>query len=232
MGAIYLIRHGQASFGHENYDQLSARGQTQARLLGDYLRQAGIRFDHVYSGTLERQRDTAQLALAQAESAAHVIENPAFNEFDHLGVTRAYVKGLAEGDSLVEDFVANRIDRVKYFQPVFEKVVRRWASGEFPIPGVESWKAFNERVGSGLQQVISEVGRSQNVAIFTSGGPITALMHQLLEVSSEIAFSMNWSIVNASVTKLMYSEHKTSLAYFNDHGYLQGSGDRTLVTFR
>ncbi|MCH1491392.1 MAG: histidine phosphatase family protein, partial [Luminiphilus sp.] len=30
MASIYLIRHGQASFGSDNYDQLSPVGQRQA----------------------------------------------------------------------------------------------------------------------------------------------------------------------------------------------------------
>jgi broad specificity phosphatase PhoE len=31
MGQIYLVRHGQASFGSANYDQLSELGHEQAR---------------------------------------------------------------------------------------------------------------------------------------------------------------------------------------------------------
>ena len=35
MGTLYLVRHGQASFGSANYDQLSALGQRQCRRLGE-----------------------------------------------------------------------------------------------------------------------------------------------------------------------------------------------------
>ncbi len=232
MGTIYLIRHGQASFGHDNYDQLSPQGQAQAHCLGAYLQRAGIRFDHVYSGTLARQRETAHLALAALGRPLHLIENPAFNEFDHIALTRAYAVGLAETDPFVADFVAERIDRLQHFQPVFEKVVERWWGGEFLIPGIESWREFNARVMGGLQQVIDEVGRSQSVAIFTSGGPITALLHQVLAISAPTAFAMNWSIVNGSITQLKYRDQTISLGYFNDHGYLQQAGDLAGVTFR
>jgi broad specificity phosphatase PhoE len=34
MPAIYLVRHGQASFGSENYDVLSPTGQLQASIVG------------------------------------------------------------------------------------------------------------------------------------------------------------------------------------------------------
>ena len=37
MSVIYLIRHGQASFGTDNYDQLSALGREQSAILGSYF---------------------------------------------------------------------------------------------------------------------------------------------------------------------------------------------------
>ena len=37
MTTIYLIRHGQASFGAESYDKLSPNGELQAKLLGQYF---------------------------------------------------------------------------------------------------------------------------------------------------------------------------------------------------
>ncbi|WP_164030788.1 histidine phosphatase family protein, partial [Serratia marcescens] len=50
MGSIYLIRHGQASFGADDYDVLSPTGIRQAEILGDHLRNLGVRFDRVLSG--------------------------------------------------------------------------------------------------------------------------------------------------------------------------------------
>jgi len=37
MAELYLIRHGQASFGAEDYDQLSSLGKTQCELLGAFF---------------------------------------------------------------------------------------------------------------------------------------------------------------------------------------------------
>ena len=36
MGVMTLVRHGQASLFAENYDELSALGRDQARLLGEF----------------------------------------------------------------------------------------------------------------------------------------------------------------------------------------------------
>ena len=64
MATIYLIRHGQASFGADDYDKLSPLGEKQAEHVGYYLRDHGITLDAAYSGDLKRQRRTAELALA------------------------------------------------------------------------------------------------------------------------------------------------------------------------
>jgi broad specificity phosphatase PhoE len=37
MGNLYLVRHGQASFGAADYDQLSELGQRQSVRLGEYF---------------------------------------------------------------------------------------------------------------------------------------------------------------------------------------------------
>ena len=58
MANLLIIRHGQASFGADNYDQLSPLGQLQADLTGKFLYQIGTRFSSAYSGDLSRQLET------------------------------------------------------------------------------------------------------------------------------------------------------------------------------
>ena len=62
MSTLYLVRHGQASFGTDNYDQLSATGREQVQVLGNYFASLGERIDTIYSGALMRQRETAAVA--------------------------------------------------------------------------------------------------------------------------------------------------------------------------
>jgi broad specificity phosphatase PhoE len=57
MANLLIIRHGQASFGADNYDQLSALGQHQADLTGEFLSQSGVQLSAAFSGDLSRQRD-------------------------------------------------------------------------------------------------------------------------------------------------------------------------------
>ena len=81
MSLIYLVRHGQASFGAEDYDRLSELGQRQSRWLGEYFAERGLRFSRVLTGTLARQRDTATAILAAMDQAIEPIVHPGFDEY-------------------------------------------------------------------------------------------------------------------------------------------------------
>src|SRR5215468_12628688 len=61
MSRLFLVRHGQASFLQPDYDKLSAKGETQSRLLGEYWSQRKLVFDAVYSGPRRRQKETARI---------------------------------------------------------------------------------------------------------------------------------------------------------------------------
>ena len=54
MGTLYLVRHGQASFGAEDYDQLSELGTRQCHALGLWFAARGLQFEAVLRGTLKR----------------------------------------------------------------------------------------------------------------------------------------------------------------------------------
>ena len=64
MGLVLLVRHGQASFGADDYDVLSEAGWEQGRVLGRAL--ADVVPAAVLHGEMRRQRDTA---LGMAEGA-------------------------------------------------------------------------------------------------------------------------------------------------------------------
>src|ERR1700743_3002247 len=93
VGSIYLIRHGQASFGADDYDVLSPTGVRQAQILGQHLAELGLSFDRCLAGDLRRQQDTATLAMEQFAAVGMPVPpleiDPAFNEFDADAVIRA-----------------------------------------------------------------------------------------------------------------------------------------------
>ncbi len=229
MAAIYLIRHGQASFGAANYDRLSPTGEAQARALGTLWARQGWAVHHAFHGTLERQQRTLGLALDTAGLTPPVQELAAFDEFDHEGLIARLLPVLAREDEEVAAFMAGTVDRKARFQSVFEKIVRHWL--QHPDSGVEPWSRFRERVTDGLNEVKARLGKGEKAVIVTSGGPITAAVQSVLGLGDEAAFGINWSLANAGITKLVTDGKRLSLAYLNHYHYLRDAPE-CRVTYR
>ena len=89
MAAIYLIRHGQASFDQADYDHLSETGFRQAEILGEYWRTLPHpQPDKIYRGDMLRHQQTMDSFFEsyQRTPSASPIALPGFNEFDHVEV--------------------------------------------------------------------------------------------------------------------------------------------------
>lgn len=231
-----MIRHGQASFGSRNYDRLSPVGVIQAGIVADYLVKSGRHFDAVYSGALERQQKTAQALLnvlrEQGLTAFRPITAEAFNEYDSETVFVHQIGLMKQEDpSLSRDVDRIYTDR-KVFQRLFQQAMTRWASGKYDAPGSPAWRSFRQRVHAGIREVMQSQGAKKRVAVFTSGGPISAAVQLALDLSDETAMSVSWQIMNASVTRFKYNAEGIALAGFNDISHLLLKGDNRLLTYR
>ncbi|MBF6624575.1 MAG: histidine phosphatase family protein [Pseudomonas stutzeri] len=237
MGSIYLIRHGQASFGAKNYDVLSPLGFRQAAALGDYFNELDLRFDRCISGELKRQQDTAQATLEQLENRSGIPQPeveilPAFNEFLADEVIRAHMDDLLRIEPDALRILHNAANHRAEFQRLFSHVIQRWVSGEHEKEGLESWQGFIERVEGGLNRLLEQAGPKDRIAVFTSGGTITALLQLILGMQSIKAFELNWQIVNTSLSQLKFREKEVSLASFNNHVHLELLKNPELITWR
>ena len=61
---VLAIRHGQASFGSVNYDQLSERGALQSQRLGTWLAHRMPRPQRILIGAMQRHRQTLTASSA------------------------------------------------------------------------------------------------------------------------------------------------------------------------
>jgi broad specificity phosphatase PhoE len=235
MATLYLVRHGQASFGADDYDKLSPLGCQQATVAGEYFRDSGIAFDAIYSGDLLRQRETAQLAVAsQAGEVPHHID-PRFNEVrndEHLEhLLPELLKSRPDLQALVERGLSSSRD----YQKVIEAAFNYWVSPECFEPRIQSWDDYSSGVRAALAQVMATEGAGKTIAVFTSGGTIATIVGQVLGLSGAQTYQFYEPIFNCSVTQLFYSGSKVSLSYFNDRSYLQAYGARIatdLVSYR
>jgi broad specificity phosphatase PhoE len=226
MGMVLLVRHGQASFGADDYDVLSETGLEQSRVLGGFLAAAGVTPRAVVHGEMKRQRDTAK-AMVEAAGWAVVPEvDRGWDEFDHLAV----VARAVEGDSLGLDGLDRREDR-RGFQHVFESATARWAGGEHDDEYEETWAGFVGRVRAALDRACTGDGVT---VVATSGGPIAAACAMLVDHEAgptelgRLWASFNTVIANSSVTRVLEGSTGRRLLTFNEHTHLP----RELVTYR
>lgn len=236
MSILYLIRHGQASFGAADYDDLSAAGRQQARLLGDFMVRSGIRFDACWSGTLRRQRQTFGEVRARYQDAGQGMPRPTetadLNEYNYEAVLRTLVPVIQKEDPGFINDVGNMQSDQRAFQKVFSRVMTRWASGRDHLDGLGSWSDFSVRVSGVLKNSMQSSDRGSQVVVFTSGGPIAAQVGRVMGLAAEKTISLSWQLVNASLTRFTFDRERITLATFNEYGHLTVNGGASLVTYR
>lgn len=236
VGSIYLIRHGQASFGADDYDVLSPTGYRQAEVLGAHLAELDLRFDRCISGSLFRQRHTAETVIAQLEAAGltgPVLEtDAAFNEFDAEAVIRALLPAMLPHEPEALDIMRNATHNRVEFQRLFALIIDRWLDGQYDTPALQSWLAFVAQVQSGLDRILDSASPNERIAVFTSAGTITALLHLITRMPARQAFELNWQIVNTSLNQLKFRGREVSLASFNSYAHLQLMKAPELITYR
>jgi broad specificity phosphatase PhoE len=236
VGSIYLIRHGQASFGADDYDVLSPVGVEQAQVLGRHLADLGLVFDRCIAGDLRRQQHTASATFDQYRALglpAPILEtDSAFNEFDGEAIIRGLLPDLLGSEPDAVHILRNGPQNRSEFQRIFALIIERWLAGTYDPPGLESWLGFVERVQGGLQRILEAARCADKIAVFTSGGTITALLHLITRMPAAQAFEMNWQIVNTSLNQLKFRGREVALASFNSHAHLQLLKAPQLITFR
>lgn len=238
MAVIYLIRHGQARFGKKEYDRLSSIGERQARILGHHLHRLAPRLDTLCSGGMERQDRTAELvrdALGKERPPLRTVE--AFSEYDHEALFRAYLPAYFETGECPVDSLEALLEDGKLLERALRFVLRSWMEGrEFDGPPVTSWQDFCKNATRGLEDILRIYGGRARIAIFTSGGVVTAVLRDLLRLSHRSALGINLCVYNASLTQLYCPSTgnlgDALLLGFNNITHLEMTGDRDLITFR
>lgn len=235
MATLYLIRHGQASFGADDYDKLSELGGRQAEAMGRYLATHDIHLDAAYSGDLLRQRETASLALAsQPGEVPHHID-PRFNEVRNDEHLEHLAPKLAQRDPRLQALLEKGLKNSKDYQKIIQAVFNHWVSPDCDEPAIQSWDDYSGGVRDALRDLVREQGAGKTVAVFTSGGTIATLVAHVLGLGGEHTYKFYEPVFNCSITQLFYSGERISLSYFNDRSFLQMMGreaGENLVTYR
>jgi broad specificity phosphatase PhoE len=229
MRELLLIRHGQASFSAEDYDQLSPAGERQSALLGEWLAECGSTPDLVAMGPRVRHRDTAEHCLRAAGLSPPSLLLQGLDEVDHHELLARLRPDLAAPGAL-RAAMKQSDDSHRAFQRLFVEALDRWSSGAHDGEYTCSWTAFRANVLATLQSLV--VHPAQTIWAFTSGGPIAVIASALLDVPPSQAFRLSWPLVNSGVTRVRPGSRTSTLVTYNAWPHLERAGEPALVTLR
>ncbi len=227
MSTLFLVRHGQASFGSENYDRLSPLGVQQTHHLRDHFVENAVELHGIFSGRLQRQRTTADILAGPSQRTVAV--SAAFDEYDAHSLMQHYADMTGEPLQSLQG-TSQRLEP-RIFQQHLEKVSRAWVAEQIAAPELESWKSFRARVGRGIDDITTQTPRSQNVAVATSAGVIGAAIAHVLGLEDFAALQLSYVVLNSAVTRIEFDGRRRTLSSFNSTSHLERAGRRELLTY-
>ncbi|MEI6025735.1 MAG: histidine phosphatase family protein [Betaproteobacteria bacterium] len=217
MGTLYLVRHGQASFGAEDYDRLSDLGRRQCAQLGSWMKGRGLAFEAVLRGSLRRHRESLEALAGELPGLPEALEWPGLNEYDSEAVVRSVHAGELPRPDNPE---AYRL----HFR-LLREGLGRWMTGEVQPEGMPSWEGFLQGVTRALDLVRTQ--HQGNVLLVSSGGPIATAVAHVLDAPPTTAIELNLRIRNSAVTEFAFTPKRHMLVTYNtlphlDHPERQG----------
>jgi len=224
MGNLYLVRHGQASFGATDYDNLSDLGMRQSVRLGEYFAKKSLSFDAVLCGTLKRHGQTwngiAQ-GMGTKAPTAPAMAWPGLNEYDSEAVIAAiYPHPLTKPDSP---------EMFKHYFRLLRDGLTQWMNGVVSPKGMPSYAEFVSGVVSALDHVRSQ--HTGNVLIVSSGGPISTAVGHILGAACETTIELNMRIRNSSITELVFTPKRHMLLTYNTLPHLDDAEYASWITY-
>ena len=232
MASIYFIRHGQASFAADDYDNLSDLGQKQAAVLSEVFKERYTAPPAVLSGTMKRHKQTRDLAgMADPQSFPFYQESPQWNEYAHQEILARLDERLATPAG-TRMLLANEQAPGRAFAKLFADATRRWQSGDFDGDYSETWLDFKGRVLSGLESLLTTAQQHPIILVYTSGGPISVVALKLLGLPDSQLLKMNWTLTNCGMTKVVKTKDRVFLSTLNDHSHFETTATQDFISYK
>ena len=220
MGTLYLVRHGQASFGAADYDKLSELGQRQSVRLGDYFRQAGLSFDVVLTGTLRRHLQTYAAIREGGAFDMEAQQWPGLNEFDSEAVIATVYPHKLEKPDTPELY--------RHHFRLLRDGLTQWMNGVVSPKGMPSYREFQLGITGALDHVRKNY--DGNVLLVSSGGPIATAIGHVLATTPETTIELNMRMRNSAVTEFAFNAKRHSLVTFNTLPHLERAEHASWIT--
>ncbi len=220
MGTLYLVRHGQASFGAANYDQLSPLGVQQCHRLGGYFASKRRQFAAVYTGTLQRQVQTYDALADGLGQRQPTVQLPGLNEYDsHAVIAAVHPQPLPKADTP---------ETYRQHFRILRDGLAAWMAGRTQPQGMPSYADFVAAIHDALAQVRAQA--DGDVLMVSSGGPISTVVAQVLGAPAETSIALNLRIRNSAVSEFAFNPKQLSLVTFNTLPHLDADEHANWVT--
>jgi broad specificity phosphatase PhoE len=219
MPTLYLVRHGQASFGAEDYDNLSDLGHQQAEHLGRYFKAKNLKFDAAYAGTLRRHAQT-YAGITQGMGITNTaLQRPGLNEYDSDAVVAAIHPAPLSRERSPENYR-------KHFR-LLKDGLAAWMEGSAKPAGMPSYPDFVSGITDVLDEVRAQFGSEDDarILIVSSGGPISTAVGHVLGTSAQTTIELNLRIRNTSVTEFAFTPKRHMLVTYNTLPHLDDKPD-------
>lgn len=221
MATLHLVRHGQASLGAADYDQLSELGRRQCVRLGEVLRQRGQRFHAVYTGTLRRHAQSLDALVQGYGELPAARARSGLDEYDSHAVIHAIHPQPLERP---HDAASAR----QHFKLLREGLAA-WIDARTAPEGMPSHTQFLD----GVRAVLDEVRQAdeRQVLVVSSGGPISHALALALGTTPHMAVELNLRLRNTAVSQLVFTRERFTLDTFNHLPHLDGPGYADWITY-
>lgn len=223
MSKLLLIRHGQASFGKENYDQLSELGLKQAIWLGEYFKQSNLIPQRIITGSLMRQKQTATAICEGMDHKCNIEEHSGWNEFDFKAVVNAFLQLYPE--------LTPTSQEPKAFFSLLKKSMMAWSKSQLNRPPLESWVNFEQRVLDAMTFSTKEDLDNQPTLVISSGGAISMALKSVLRLDNAAMIDLNLQTRNTSWSEIYFNKVQTQLCSFNAIPHLDTQERRQFITY-
>ena len=222
MGQLYLVRHGQASFGADDYDQLSDLGRRQAVQLGRYWAGRGWRPDAVLMGSLRRHAQTWEGIAEGAGLDLQPLVWPGLNEYDsHAVIRTVHPHPLARPDTP---------ELYRHHFRLLRDGLAQWMAGTVSPAGMPTYEDFVRGITGALDHVRAH-HQGQKVLIVSSGGPISTAVGHVLGMSPEATIELNMRIRNSAVSEFQFNPKRHTLLTYNTLPHLDDPALAEWITY-
>jgi len=221
LSILHLIRHGQASFGADDYDNLSPKGIEQSVALGKALSQKESKFDYVIVGPHRRHIQTFE-GIKKGYKFADLPDpfiDERFAENQLMEIAQHFIPQILNSNKTTNEIFHEipKEERHDKFLKLFHIVAKKWMNEELDLSehNFEGFSVFRARIANTLKTIQDKMTDKPDIMVVTSGGAISGFYAEATNCSQEEIMKLNFGLKNVSISEFVVTTERFTLKAFN-----------------